>query len=838
MRNKIIYLLLFFCFTTVKLWAQPENVNFLAPKTYTIAGIKVEGNQLVDANAIKLISELQVGEEVMVPGDAFSNAIDKIWKQKLFSDVEIIQEKVFGTNISLIIRVKELPRLSALFSRGDVSKNDHENIEELVNVYSGKMVTESLKSQIKKQVRNYYLDKRYLDVKVNLEERRDTLSNNTIKLVYNVTKGNKFKIGKINISGLSEYSVKEGKLRRAMKDTKERKWWRLWKASKFVQSSYETDKKAFIGRFNEIGLRDATILVDSVYKVDDKNVNIDISVYEGDTYYFGDIKWVGNTKYRSTFLDTVTGINKGDIYNQAELDARLMMSPDNSDVTSLYMDRGYLFFQLMPTEVYVDSNNYIHYEMRMVEGKQAYVKDVRVYGNTKTNDHVIYREIRTKPGDLFSRADIIRTQRELMNTGFFDQENFNIQPLPNPTDGTVDIEYTVQEKPSDQVELSGGWGGGRVVGTLGLSFNNFSLKNFFKKEAWQPLPSGDGQKLSIRAQSNGLWYQSYNFSFTEPWLGGKKPNSFTFSMYHTVLSNGVRKNDVNRQDMTITGGAIGLGRRNKFPDDFFQNYVELGYQRYNVNNYSNLFVLDSGKANAIYAKIQITRNSIDQPIYPTSGSKVTASVKFTPPYSYFDGVSDYSELSIQDRYKWIEYNKWKFTSSWFTSLSKKGKKHKLVLNTRIGFGFLNSYNPQLEPPFERFYLGGSGFTGFNNLDGREIIALRGYEDNAVSSPAGGLLISKYVAELRYPFSLNPSATIFGLVFAEGGNTWNSWKDFSPFEVKRDVGVGLRIFLPMFGLLGLDYGWGIDPLDSYQQGFGNQPWQGGFRFSIGMNLGEL
>jgi len=478
------------------------------------------------------------------------------------------------------------------------------------------------------------------------------------------------------------------------------------------------------------------------------------------------------------------------------------------------------------------------------------VREVRVSGNTKTNDHVIYREIRTKPGYKFSRNDIIRTQRELNNLGYFNPETMAVNPIPNPADGTVDIEYKVEEKPSDQIELSGGWGGGRVVGTLGLVFNNFSLKNMFKKGAWAPLPSGDGQRLSIRAQSNGLFYQSLNFSFTEPWLGGKKPNAFTVSAYHSILSNGVSPSDATREDLKVTGASVGLGKRNKWPDDFFQSYAELGYQRYKINNYGSLFALDSGTARSVYIKLQLLRNSVDVPLYPTSGSTFKLSSKFGLPINtlLLGKNANYSDLTPQEQFKWIEYIKPKFTASWYTSLSKRSRKNKFVLNAKAGLGMLIAWNKNIGvPPFERFYLGGSGLTGFNNLDGREIISARGYDDQWLSASQGSPLIAKYSLELRYPISLNPSATVYALTFVEGSNTWENWRTFNPFQVKRAAGVGLRIFLPMFGLMGLDYGFGLDQPDEHQvgfSGFNSQtagkrfPIYGNFQFSIGMNLGDL
>ena len=845
---KHLLLILILALTAMPLSAQ-DNVDYMSQRKYRIGDVSVEGANTLDDNAIILISELGRGDEISVPGTEITDAIRKLWDQKLFSDVQILQKKVSGEYIFLVIKVAELPRLRGFNFPGDVTKGEAEKIREIINLYEGKIVNESLKKVTAQHIRNFYIDKGFLKVKVNVTQDLDTTRNNYVRLHFNVTKGKKFKINDIVLHG--NESIKSGKIYRNMKETKRKKWWRVWKRSKFMRTPYETDKQTVVSLYNEIGLRDAIIRTDTVYDYDDKSVNIELHIDEGKRYYFGDFSWVGNTKYSAGRLDTILGIKRGDVYNQAQLESRFYFSQNGTDITSLYMDRGHLFFQLDPREmIEVGDSNFINYEVRMNEGKVAYIRDVRVYGNTKTNDHVIYREIRTRPGDRFSRNEIIRTQRELNNLGYFDPEQMDVQPIPNPIDGTVDIEYKVTEKPSDQVELSGGWGGGRIVGTLGLVFNNFSLRKLFKRGAWQPLPTGDGQRLSIRAQSNGLWYQSYNFSFTEPWLGGKKPNSLTVSAYHSILSNGERRNSEARQDLKVTGGAVGLGWRNKFPDDFFTSYIEGGYQRYNVNNYGSLFALDSGIAHSVHIRFQLSRNSVDQPLYPTSGSAFKASVKVGLPFNTLlngDKI-DFTDATPQERYQWVEYIKPKFTASWFTSLSKSKAKHKLVLNTRVGFSALMPWNSDIGvPPFERFYLGGSGLTGFNNLDGREIIALRGYDNQWLSSAQGSAIISKYTVELRYPISLNPSATIYALAFGEAGSTWDSWEDFNPFEVKRSAGIGLRIFLPMFGLMGLDYGWGFDAPDQNHTGFtpflnevnsSKFNFRGQFHFTIGMNLGEL
>lgn len=818
------------------------EVRYSDPKEYTIGGITVEGVRNLDANAIILLSGLSVGDKVVVPGDRIANAIRSLWKQNLFADIKIKATKIQGKTIFLAIQLEERERLSR-FQFSGVGKSEADNIRDIIQLYSGKIVTENLKINTKNHVRNYFIDKGFHYVNVDITQEKDTAINNSVILKIAVDKGQRTKINDIVFHG--NESLKAGKLRRSMKDTKVKKWYRLFSRSKFNQTAYKRDKDGVIAKYNEQGFRDASLTSDTVYAHDEKTLNIEITLEEGNKYYFRSINWVGNTKYTSEYLSKILGIKKGDIYNQATLESRLFMDPAGRDVTSLYMDDGYLFFQVEPVEVLVE-NDSIDFEMRIIEGKQARVNRIFIRGNTKTNDHVILREIRVKPGDLFSRTAIIRTQRELAQLGYFDPEKLAVNPIPNPNDGTVDIEFVVEERPSDQIELSGGWGAGRIVGTLGLSFNNFSVKNFFKKGAWDPLPSGDGQRLSIRAQSNGTFFQSYNISFTEPWLGGRKPNSFSVTGYRSIQSNGERRfikqdgekiENPDRRDIAITGVSVGLGKRLKWPDDYFTSYKEISYQHYDLNNFNSVFSFSDGVSNNVSFRYTLSRNSVNKPIFPDRGSQLTLTAKITPPFSMFDNVDDYSQLTDQEKFRWIEYHKWKFTSSWFTPLSS-GKK-KLVLNTRVGFGFLGLYNRDLGlSPFERFYLGGSALTGFN-LDGREIVALRGYDDLSVSPSTGGIIISKYTMELRYPLSLNPQATIFMLAFGEAGNTWNAFKEYNPFQVKRSAGVGIRIFLPMFGLMGLDYGLGFDELDNTP---GFQPFsvtrQGQFHFTIGMNLGEL
>jgi outer membrane protein insertion porin family len=770
---------------------------------------------------------LHKGDTINIPGEKITNAIKSLWKQGFFSDERIVAEKIIGDKIFLDIQLKERPRLSHFSFSGDVSKGDADNIRDKIKLEKGKVVTQNTIITTSNIVKDFYVDKGFMNAEVNVKEDKDTNFVNSEVIDIVVKKNAKFKIHAINFEG--NHALSSKKLRHAMDDTKEKIWWNIFTSSKFLEDKYRDDKQNILNKYYDIGYRDAKIVHDTVYKYNFERINIDIKIEEGHQYHFRNITWVGNTKYRSTYLDSILAIKKGDVYDQSELDKRISLNPNGKDITSLYMDDGYLFFQVTPVEVAIE-NDSIDLEIRIYEGKQARINKVTVTGNTKTNDRVIMREIRTRPGQLFSRADIIRTQRELAQLGYFDQEKLGVNPKPNPQDGTVDIEYVVAEKASDQVELSGGYGANQLVGTLGLTFNNFSAKNLFKKGAWNPLPSGDGQRLSLRFQSNGIAYNSYNMSFTEPWLGGKKPNSLSVSVFHSVQTNGVTDDDPTYQAIKITGGSVGLGKRLHWPDDFFTSYTEIGYQYYVLDNFTSSFLFSDGYANNFWIGETISRNSVDAPIYPRSGSQISLSLKATPPYSLFSH-QDYDTVSQQVKYKWIEYHKWEFKSSWFTRIAGD-----LVLNARMYYGFLGLYNRDIGPsPFERFYVGGDGLAGFA-LDGREIVGLRGYANNSLTAKdatgdyIGSTIYDKYTLEMRYPISLNPSATIYFLSFLEAGNAFSQFNEFDPFQVYRSAGVGVRIFLPMFGLLGLDWGYGFDDIPNTTGENHSQ-----FHFSIGQQL---
>jgi outer membrane protein insertion porin family len=877
-------------------------IDFSNPQEYEIGSVVVTGAVHLDEKVIILLTGLNTGDKIMVPGDKFSTAIENLWKQGLFEDIQIRASKIQGKTIFLNIVVQERPRLSKFALRG-MTKSEADDLREKINLNRGKVVTDALIASTEYTVRNFFVDKAYLDTKVTIKKEKEEKEDGIV-LTINVDKGHKIKIKNINFIGNKQLGT--FKLRRTFKETKRKRWWNPFNNGKFDEENYEKDKKAFIAKYNSKGLRDATIVRDTIYRNNDKQrlqfgkylgagyrrivhgtpmvaqdyhrvikgkhskyklwksiktfksvrdttfykrfITIDMYVNEGNKYYFRNINWVGNAKYSSKDLNNVLNIKKGDIYDQENLDTKLYSNPNGSDVSSLYMDDGYLFFSVTPVETMVTGDS-IDLEMRIFEGKQATINKVTIVGNTKTNDRVVMREIRTRPGQLFRRSDVLRTQRDLAQLGYFDPEKMNVIPTPNPANGTVDIEYTVEEKPSDQIELSGGYGGGRIVGTLGVSFNNFSGRNFFKKDSWRPLPSGDGQRLSIRAQSNGLYFQSYNISFTEPWLGGKKPNSLSVTAYYSIQTNGQKKRitsdgekipNPNRQSLDIFGASVGLGKRLKWPDDYFTLYQELDYQYYTLNNFGSIFSFSNGFSNNIYYKASVQRNSLQgNPIFPSGGSQIALTGQWTPPYSSFNGI-DYTSptLTDQQRYKFVEYQKYKFTTTFYTNLTNKkpveGKEARnLILKTSAGFGFLTSYNNKVGlSPFERFYLGGSGLTGYA-LDGREIIALRGYDDQSLSERTGSAYITKYSLELRFPITTNPQATIFILGFTEGGNSWAKAKEFNPFNVYRSAGVGVRVFLPMFGLLGFDYGWRLDDVPTNP---GMQ--KGQFHFTIGAAIGEL
>lgn len=801
-------------------------IDYNNPKEYEIGGIAVTGNESIEDHIVVMISRLAVGQVIQIPGENISDAINNLWRQDMFRDVSIGITSIQDDVVFLEITLQERPRLTSYIFEG-ARRSDADNLTEKLNLTRGDVITEALLFRAESTIKDYYIEKGFLRPQVDIRKMEDTTRVNAMRIEFHIDRGNRTRIREVNIYGNEVLTDRQ--IKRIMKNTRERSLRFLFSSSRLVEDDFEEDKRLLIERYNELGKRDAKILRDSVYFVDDDRIEIDLHIYEGPTYFFRNINWVGNTVYPDEALNEVLNIQPGDIYNQNKLEKNLFMNMEEGDVSSMYMDIGYLFFNLDPVEVAV-VNDSIDLEIRIWEGEQARINRVTVSGNTRTNDHVILREIRTRPGQLFSRSAIIRSQREIIQLGFFDQEKIDVNPVPNPADNTVDLEYIVEETSSDQIELSGGWGANRIIGTVGISFNNFSTRNLFNREAWRPLPTGDGQRLSLRAQTYGRGYISYSASFTEPWLGGRRPNSLSVSFYQTTHRNNFARSHPNYGYYSIIGTSVGLAKRLTIPDDYFFLQQFINYQHYDIMNSPIRFIFDNGTSNNLSYNIVFGRNSKDAALFPRSGSEVSLSLQLTPPYSLITG-EDFSDATDQEKFQWLEYHKWRFRGNWYTPVVGD-----LILTARVRFGFLGFYNSDIGyPPFERFYLGGDGLSGWE-IDGREIIALRGYTNYSLTpTDARGEFIgansfSKYTVELRYPISLNPMATIYALTFVEGGNAWSNINSFNPFDFKRSAGVGLRIFLPMFGLMGIDYGYGFDEIPGRPGSGGGQ-----FHFSIGQTI---
>jgi outer membrane protein insertion porin family len=852
-----------------------ENIfNSKQPKQYVISHITVTGTSF-DPNLIISISELAVGDKLVLPGsDAFANAITNLWKQNLVSNVDIYLTQLTGNDLAIEIHVTDRPVLSNFKFKG-VSKTESDDLTKKLDLQKGRVtrVTEGFKVSSIATIKKFFVDKGFRNVDVTIEQSKDSKQSNAVNILFVVDKNGKVRINNIYFAGNNK--VPDMKLKKQMKGTHEKSRLTLFPgedynvydstknnrlsfdeymhqngflyptktkelidpyvriklltSAKFNEKKYLDDKNKILDYYNSLGFRDATIVADTTYN-DHGDLDVAIKLTEGPRYYFGNITWKGNTKYSDSLLNTLLGIKKGDIYNAETLNKRLGVtpSPEGGDISSLYMDDGYLFFTITPVETAV-YNDTIDHEIRIVEGPQATIGKVEISGNDKTKEYVIRRELRTVPGQKFSRQDIIRTQRELSQLGYFDAEKISPGIVPNQGDGTVDITWNLVEKSSDQLELSAGFGGGiGLTGTLGVTFNNFSIYNIFKKKAWDPLPVGDGQKLSLRAQSNGRQFRSYNFSFTEPWLGGKKRNPFTIGYYDTKYANAYDPRTgyyngsyADSSYIKNTGFSISLGKQLRWPDDYFSLVYQLNYQRYKLKNYNIFPGLLNGVSNNISFKITLARSSAGpNPIFPTSGSNFILSTELTPPYSLFRGGAP---LSVADQYKWIEYHKERFTAQWYVPIGQgrgENKDKQFILYAAAKYGFLGRYD-QSAPvsPFGRFQLGDAGLSNNYGLLGYDIIAHRGYPVYDNSNPKINpdlsqatnffTIFNKYTLEMRYPFSTSASSTIYGLAFFEAANGWYSFKDYNPFQLRRSVGVGMRFFLPMFGLLGFDYGIGLD-----------------------------
>lgn len=779
--------------------------DYSYPDEYVIGDITVSGVRFLDPNAIIGISGLRKYMVLPIPGDKITQAVEKLWEQGLFSDVKIRIMETRADTVYLDIFLSERPRISSVQYFG-IRKTETDDVKDKVNLLNGSQVTDHIINNTKKIVTEHFKEKGFLNTEVRIIQKDDPDQPNNVILNIHVDKNDKVKISDIFFRGNEQYSDK--RLRRVMKNTKQKDL-NIFKGSKFVDDKFKEDKESLVTFYNENGYRDFEILGDSVWASQPDKIAMEIALEEGKQYYFRNIAWVGNSIYPKEYLTRVLNIEKGEIYNTTLLSDRLSM--DEDAVSSLYLDNGYLFSSLNPVITAIDGDS-IDLEIRIFEGEPANLNNVIIKGNNRTNEHVVRRELYTLPGDLFSKEKIIRSARQVAVLGHFDPEKMNPMPVQNPVDGTVDLEYNLEEQANDQFEVSGGWGAGMLVGTIGVRFNNFAMKNFFKASEWRPYPSGDGQSLSIRAQSNGRVYQSYNLSFVEPWLGGKKPNTFSTSMYRSLMTNGQKKNEDGRQSMIIDGATIGLGKRLEWPDDYFSLYAELAYQRYNLNNYSVYsFLFQNGVSNLLSLTGRITRFSAGPNlIYPMGGSSFSFSVQATPPYSAISG-KQFTDENAVEKYKWIEFHKWVFKGEYYYNVFDK-----FVLAPKVAFGYLGFYNKTIGPsPFENFYLGGDGMTGYS-FYGRDVIALRGYENGSLTPvdknnvPVGNLY-SKLTFELRYPLTLNPQATIFALAFLEAGNSWYELKEFNPFKMHRSAGVGLRANLPMFGLLGIDWAYGFDPV---------------------------
>ena len=818
------------------------QVDYNHPRKFKVGGVAVEGNTYYSDQQIVSASGLVKGMDVTVPSDDISAVVQRLWLRRYFEDVAVTVDSLSaaGDSAFFTIRIKERPRVSR-WSFSGVKSSERKDIEERVNLRRGGEFSEYVEKTTSDIIKRYFAEKGYLLCTVEAQVSKDTIVKNAIRVNFDINKGEKIKVKEINFIGNED--VSDFKLARSMKKTKSNKFYNFFNSKKFNEKEYVNDKKNAISAFNEAGYRDARLVRDSVYYVEPNRLGIDLVFEQGDKYYFRDITWTGNSVYTADALNSVLAINKGDVYDMVTMDKRLYGGGKQSDydITKLYRDNGYLFFNITPVETNIQ-NDSVDVELRISEGKQATLNNIVINGNDLTNEKVVRRQLFTRPGYLFSQSDFERSIREIASLGQFDAEAI-MDPskgwsiIPNQNNNTVDLIYNVTEKPSSQLELSGGWGGNTFVATVGLSFNNFSTHRFLDKSAWRPVPLGDAQNLSIRFQTNGTYYTAFSASFTEPWLFGKKPTSLNIGAYYTRQTNSYLAINFLSHDrqMEVYGLSASIGTRLKWPDSYFVLYNGLNWQTYKLTNwYSGYFIFDDGIANNINYSITLARNSTDQQIYPRSGSDFSFSLQMTPPFSLLrkfdldsDGNSvpvnsykdvDYSKWSARDRFKWIEYHKWKFNAATYSKLVGD-----LVLMTRAQFGYLGYYNRNWGySPFEGFLLGGDGMSGYNTY-GSEIVAMRGYENysltpyepssyNSSGYAYAGNVYDKFTVELRYPVILQPSSTIFVLAFAEGGNCWSDIRNFNPFQIKRSAGVGVRIFLPMIGLLGVDWGYGFDNPD--------------------------
>ena len=844
--SRIVYIA-FFLLMAAPLWAQQSGkdvvVDYNNPKKYIVGGARVEGTNYFSSEQILQISGLQEGMEVTVPSDELSSIVSRLWLQRYFEDVSVAIDSITPSRDTAYFKISiiERPRVSRWTFSGVKSGEEKELLERL-NLRRGGEFSDYVAKTATDIIKRYYKEKGFYNVEVDVNTKRDSVIRSAIRVQFAVNRGEKVKIKTITFNGADH--VKESKLVRSMKKTRDSRFMNFFSSKKFNESEYDNDKRAMISVFNEAGYRDARIVKDTMYYVEPNRLQIDFEIDEGKQYYFRDITWTGNSVYTSEALNSVLKINKGDIYDVVTMEKRVFGGGKESelDVSKLYRDNGFLFFNIQPVELNIEGDS-VDVEMRIVEGKPATLNNIVINGNDLTNERVIRRQVFTRPGYLFSQSDFERSIREIASMGQFDPESIadpstGWSLIPNPFDNTVDIVYNVTEKPSSQLELSGGWGGNTFVATVGVSFNNFSTRRFFDKSAWRPVPLGDAQNLAIRFQTNGTYYTSLSASFSEPWLFGKKPTSLSMSLYYTrqTMSNlyfNILNND---QYMEVYGFAAGLGNRLKWPDNFFVLYNQLSWQTYKLQDWPYNFLFNTGISHNLSYTLSLTRNSTDQQIYPRSGSDFSFALQLTPPYSLLrktdhgildaEGkptrVSDWRDINYnlqtsQDRYRWIEYHKWTFKGAVYAKLVGD-----LVLMARAQFGYLGYYNRNWGySPFEGFRVGGDGMSGYDTY-GSEIVSLRGYENYSLTPTAdsdyttgnyyAGNVYDKFTVELRYPVILQPQSTIYALLFLEGGNAWADIRKFNPFQIRRSAGVGVRVFLPMIGLLGVDWGYGFDNHD--------------------------
>jgi len=829
-------------------------------KTYEIAGIRVSGADSYEDFVLIGFSGLAVGDKIEVPGDQITKSIKRFWKQGLFSDVKIKATKIEGNKIWLEIALKQRPRISEISYNG-LRKTEVEDVEVKVGIQKGGQMTPDMEDRADKVIRKYLADKGFHDATVKVLQFEDRDHPGYVKVAVNVDKKIKTKVGHIYVIG--NEALTNNQINFAMKKTNDNNIINLFRTKKFVASEFENDKKLVIEKYNEIGYRDAIIVSDSIVRSPEDSTRVDVylTIDEGKKYFFGNIEWIGNTVYPYEYLNAVLGIKKGDTYNLKELNKRL--NEDDDAVSKLYTDQGYLFFNIDPVEVRIADDS-IDFEMRLYEGQPATINSINIVGNTRVYEHVVRRELYTKPGQLYSQSDIMRSLRELAQMGHFDQEKLIPDIQPNVEDGTVDITYQLETKSSDQIEFSLGWGATGLVGSLGLKFTNFAIQNLFNPKSYRIVPQGEGQTFSINARTNGVYYTSASISFLEPWLGGKRPNSLSASLffasqtgysdryyqayqnlYNTYYnyyaysgnSNYLQQLQESEADpnkyLRTFGASIGYGKRLNWPDDYFSFYGELSYQMYMMKDWPYMILTD-GTSHNFAINLQLSRSSIDNPIYTRRGSQFTLGLKITPPYSLIKGTTDaqYAQMTTSEKYNLLEYHKWRFSGKVFTPLTPDSK---LVLMARAEFGYLGHYNKNAKSPFESFYMGGDGMSSYSSYS-TEYVSMRGYQSgsltpyDAATGRNMGYVYNKFTMELRYPISLEQNATIWALAFVEAGNCFADIKDYNPFNLKRSAGVGVRLFLPMFGLMGIDWGWGFDPINGSNQYGGSQ-----FHFVLGQEL---